>query len=84
MTKLGFNDGRTDVDGFTLGPEDGSLVSKLGFNDGSTDVDGSTLGPEDRSEEHTSELQSPIVTSYAFFCLIKKISEGHARARAGT
>src|ERR1051325_12168470 len=29
--------------------------------------------PDDwgRSEEHTSELQSPYVTSYAFFCLKK-------------
>src|SRR5213079_2639612 len=25
-----------------------------------------------RSEEHTSELQSPVVTSYAVFCLKKK------------
>src|SRR5213079_3466680 len=28
-------------------------------------------GP-DRSEEHTSELQSPVVISYAVFCLKKK------------
>ena len=27
---------------------------------------------EARSEEHTSELQSPVPTSYAVFCLIKK------------
>src|SRR5213079_3501059 len=26
----------------------------------------------DRSEEHTSELQSPVVISYAVFCLKKK------------
>src|SRR3546814_4827447 len=30
-----------------------------------------------RSEEHTSELQSLIRTSYAVFCLIKKISKKH-------
>src|SRR3546814_7867994 len=28
--------------------------------------------PEDRSEEHTSELQSLMRTSYAVFCLTKK------------
>ena len=27
---------------------------------------------ENRSEEHTSELQSPVPTSYAVFCLQKK------------
>ena len=27
---------------------------------------------EDRSEEHTSELQSPIAISYAVFCLDRK------------
>src|SRR5213595_3349575 len=30
------------------------------------------LEPRDRSEEHTSELQSPSVISYAVFCLKKK------------
>src|ERR1051325_12068370 len=34
-------------------------------------VKGVTYGP--RSEEHTSELQSPYVISYAVFCLKKKI-----------
>src|SRR6186997_3725173 len=28
--------------------------------------------PRRRSEEHTSELQSPVVSSYAVFCLKKK------------
>src|SRR5213079_3674840 len=28
--------------------------------------------PSERSEEHTSELQSPVVISYAVFCLKKK------------
>src|ERR1051325_11813425 len=32
-------------------------------------------GDEDRSEEHTSELQSPYVISYAVFCLKKKKKE---------
>ena len=30
-----------------------------------------------RSEEHTSELQSPVPTSYAVFCLTKKISSAN-------
>src|ERR1051325_11871534 len=30
------------------------------------------LDQHDRSEEHTSELQSPYVISYAVFCLKKK------------
>src|ERR1051325_12014117 len=32
------------------------------------------LAPTRRSEEHTSELQSPYVISYAVFCLKKKQS----------
>src|SRR5213079_1694501 len=31
-----------------------------------------TMKTESRSEEHTSELQSPVVISYAVFCLKKK------------
>src|ERR1051325_11955182 len=31
-----------------------------------------------RSEEHTSELQSPYVISYAVFCLKKKYTKSHA------
>src|SRR5213595_4180589 len=40
------------------------------------------LGPPQpcRSEEHTSELQSPSVISYAVFCLKKKNDGSHARA----
>jgi hypothetical protein len=35
-------------------------------------------GDQDRSEEHTSELQSPLHISYAVFCLKKKTSTtGH-------
>ncbi len=33
---------------------------------------GRVLGPKGRSEEHTSELQSPVPISYAVFCLKKK------------
>src|SRR5213595_4352413 len=40
----------------------------LGFRRFST----RTSRPERRSEEHTSELQSPSVISYAVFCLKKK------------
>src|SRR3546814_8373748 len=37
------------------------------------DVEGAaSSGPECRSEEHTSELQSLMRTSYAVFCLKKK------------
>src|SRR5213079_3545345 len=32
----------------------------------------SSSTPRGRSEEHTSELQSPVVISYAVFCLKKK------------
>src|ERR1051325_12151193 len=40
-----------------------------------------TLG-DYRSEEHTSELQSPYVTSYAVFCLKKKTTPRTTRALA--
>src|SRR3546814_7147711 len=33
------------------------------------------VSPEDRSEEHTSELQSLMRSSYAVFCLKKKNNE---------
>src|SRR5213075_3378657 len=36
------------------------------------DGDGSRLVWDPRSEEHTSELQSRLVSSYAVFCLNKK------------
>ena len=34
-----------------------------------------------RSEEHTSELQSPVPTSYAVFCLKKKTRPAFASSR---
>src|SRR6184192_4451670 len=36
-----------------------------------------------RSEEHTSELQSPIDSSYAVFCLKQKTSEALHTERSG-
>src|SRR3546814_6192526 len=33
------------------------------------DIEGAIAAPGGRSEEHTSELQPPIRTSYAVFCL---------------
>src|SRR3546814_4188488 len=52
---------RTDVDG----GEGGTTSFEGGFEDWQPDQDG-------RSEEHTSELQSLMRTSYAVFCLKKK------------
>src|SRR5213079_3789202 len=36
-----------------------------------------------RSEEHTSELQSPVVISYAVFCLKKKKTTKQPRSPSG-
>src|SRR6187431_3518904 len=45
-------------------------------------VPGTRLGPPDgRSEEHTSELQSRTVISYAVFCLKKKKHTRTLRSR---
>src|SRR3546814_8196267 len=41
----------------------------LGYSIGALRI---TVGPTARSEEHTSELQSLMRISYAFFCLKKK------------
>src|SRR3546814_5763485 len=41
------------------------------------DDDGIDLDPRERSEEHTSELQSLMRTSYAVFCLKKKKQRKH-------
>ena len=38
-------------------------------------------GVEWRSEEHTSELQSPVPISYAVFCLKKKIKKKKQRKK---
>src|SRR6186997_1266213 len=48
------------------------------------DVDGAALGIDDRSEEHTSELQSPVVISYAVFCLKKKMVLSNNAHTGGT
>ena len=37
-----------------------------------TTIEGLAAADGTRSEEHTSELQSPTITSYAVFCLKKK------------
>src|SRR3546814_6466231 len=49
----------------------GDVGPRLGNRERSADTDGSDEGAE-RSEEHTSELQSLMRTSYAVFCLKKK------------
>ena len=36
---------------------------------------------QDRSEEHTSELQSPVPISYAVFCLKKKKTKKQADSK---
>src|SRR3546814_4507389 len=46
--------------------------------------DGGRCGASDRSEEHTSELQSLMRTSYAVFCLKKKKSTMYQNARTHT
>src|SRR3546814_9929547 len=53
------------------------MVRRLRRNDGPEALDDAiipeiTLHAEQRSEEHTSELQSLMRTSYAVFCLTKK------------
>src|SRR3546814_6978269 len=42
------------------------------------DAKGAIVVDEDRSEEHTSELQSLMRTSYAVFCLTKKKTKNTA------
>src|SRR5216117_3687980 len=44
---------------------------------------GGPRGACSRSEEHTSELQSPFLISYAVFCLKKKNGARRHRARTG-
>src|SRR3546814_7806923 len=45
-------------------------------DDGEADIDGRDPG-ETRSEEHTSELQSLMRSSYAVFCLKKKTTDNN-------
>src|SRR3546814_1946224 len=62
-----FSQSATDVDDFRLSPDGRSIVY--------------ATRPEipelQRSEENTSELQSLMRTSYAVFCLTKKITQSH-------
>src|SRR3546814_2610014 len=58
------------------GVRQGQVIAALGVEQrAGAEHGGEALGPRaggDRSEEHTSELQSPMRTSYAGFCLKKK------------
>src|SRR3546814_7670560 len=56
-----------------LGEHSEEILAELGYDGGAIDAmraDGAI-----RSEEHTSELQSLMRTSYAVFCLKKKIHQ---------
>src|SRR3546814_4007469 len=48
----------------------------VGVDDDGLDAE-VAAGAQDRSEEHTSELQSLMRTSYAVFCLKKKKTSSH-------
>src|SRR3546814_9281752 len=50
----------------------GTVLQILAFAIGETDLPETTAGGNAKSEEHTSELQSLMRTSYAVFCLKKK------------
>src|SRR3546814_975124 len=56
--------------------EEGTMVPLFTF--GALDANGE-IGRDPRSEEHTSELQSLMRTSYAVFCLKKKRSHSNRR-----
>src|SRR3546814_1348657 len=61
--------------GMTFSPRfspDGDAVIMSMSRDGNADVYTMDLRTRQRSEEHTSELQSLMRTSYAVFCLKKK------------
>src|ERR1051325_809495 len=47
------------------------ILAMIGLDDMRAELGGDAAG-EAQSEEHTSELQSPYVISYAVFCLKKK------------
>src|SRR3546814_2992689 len=51
---------------WVLGPGDGAPVLRASYGEG-------------RSEEHTSELQSLMRTSYAVFCVTKKKYKNHVQ-----
>jgi len=54
------------------GANDIQFKNTSGANTGKIESDGNNLVLSNaRSEEHTSELQSPVPTSYAVFCLKK-------------
>src|SRR3546814_9136319 len=51
---------------------DRAAGDQAGLGGGAAHVEGEQVRPAERSEEHTSELQSLMRTSYAVFCLKKK------------
>src|SRR6184192_4926143 len=60
----------TSID--TLSLHDALPISAFQATDSSSPRCWATSPSTERSEEHTSELQSPIDISYAVFCLTKK------------
>src|SRR3546814_10040820 len=71
-----FKERGIDVDVITGKTKD-ELIAMIGDYDGlairsATKVTADVLAAATRSEEHTSELQSLMRTSYAVFCLKKK------------
>src|SRR3546814_1501819 len=75
--------------GILLAQRPGGCVARIGEDLAAgrllPDVEGREIGlghvdlaPHLRSEEHTSELQSLMRTSYAVFCLKKKIKKNRA------
>src|SRR3546814_7435675 len=68
---------RPDLGRQPFGDRPGGIVALLRKIDGARwlkgeDAGGGKPGGDDRSEEHTSELQSLVRSSYAVFCLKKK------------
>src|SRR3546814_10059443 len=51
--------------------------SSLAYRNFCSDTEAGSNGRHDRSEEHTSELQSPMRISYAVFCLQTKHGLDH-------
>src|SRR3546814_6852893 len=64
---------RLDGD-FRLGEGQGHVINGLSRSVGTIFGDASKIGREVRSEEHTSELQSLLRSSYAVYCLKKYIN----------
>src|ERR1051325_12182501 len=78
-----FNDTAT-TEIYTLSLHDALPISPVPVAGGRPPRRRSGGAPLDRSEEHTSELQSPYVISYAVFCLKKKTTHKRPRSIHGT